>query len=508
MPLESDKLTFHYHEKEVEVDWYFPADERFAYRRQPVGYLRLRFVSGARLHITYAVVGGLRVLPQFGYDLIDQTKGERLIVFSRPGHWVIERPNQSRILVAVDPPAVQPDGSLRRGVGAWGIQPDGEEVLTDRINQAIAEVSQEGGGTLVFPAGIYRTGTICFHSNVTLHLERGAVLQATTDPGDFPPEPEEAICRDVPKSLIPGARRRLILMENVENAAIEGDGTIDGQGSEWRRLFTKPRIMVNLIRLVACRNIRIEGITLLDSEFWSTHLLHCQDMVFRRVKWLNEIPPKGWDRFKKPDSESVWNNADGLNPDSSQNVLVEDCLFHTGDDCVPVKNTGTWYGRLADVRDITVRRCVMISSVTAMKIGTETRGERIGKILFEDCDIVSCSRAFAADLKDGAKVSNITFRNITVHHCNRPFDFWILEREKQKDQRIFSRLSDVLLERIDFVRLRTEGSGFTAHVQGRSPEADISGLTFKAVTMEGRPFLGWEDFEVEINEWVRQVCFG
>ncbi|PJF33504.1 MAG: hypothetical protein CUN57_01995, partial [Phototrophicales bacterium] len=146
------------------------------------------------------------------------------------------------------------------------------------------------------------------------------------------------------------------------------------------------------------------------------------------------MPPRGWDQFKNPNSQSVWNNADGINPDSSHDVLIEDCLFHTGDDCVPVKNTGAYQNTVRDVYHVQVRRCACISSVTALKIGTETRTSRMRDITFEDIDLIETSRAFGLDVKDGAIVENVTFKNIRVHVCNRPFDFWIIPREKHENQ--------------------------------------------------------------------------
>lgn len=385
-----------------------------------------------------------------------------------------------------------------------GIEPDAEEIQTTRINTAIADLSGQGGGTLRFTPGRYRTGTIEMQDGVYLHLDEGAVLEASLDLADFPPDPPGTEFLDLPRSLRPGAKSRFILFDHVRDAGIRGRGVIDGRGSELRRLYTKPRPFMNLVRMVGCSNILIEGVTLKDSEFWSTHILLCEDVHFDGIKIFNEIPPAGWDA-KNP--ASTWNNADGINPDSSQRVTVTNSFFHTGDDCFPVKNTSSYRGELRDVSDISVRSSMMVSPVTAMKIGTETLGSRIERVLFEDIEVVTTSRVFGADLTDGAVADDITLRDIRVFRCNRPFDLWILNRADVEAQEHFSNLRNVKFEHVHIRRAAIDPSGFECHIQGRDAEHMVENVLLRDVRIAGNPILSAEDYPIRMNEFVNDIRF-
>jgi hypothetical protein len=461
----------------------FAPDPAFRYPRNPVRIVRTDWDADLEVSLG-SLHPETRFYPERDAEL--NCEGESFkFKTTRPGDWMLFHPDQPPVFVFLDDPAAWPvpaeavRAPLRPGV------PENQATM---LNEAMSALSANGGGTLVVGPGLYRIGTLFMQSGVTLHLEAGAVLMATDNPEDFPIEPEENVNRDLPPSLIPGANRRLLLFQDVENAGIVGRGVISANGSAWRnRLMPETRLMMNLMRLVNCRKIRIEGVELRDSEFWTVHAILSDHLRFDRVKLISEIPPKGWDRFKKADSQSVWNNADGINPDSTQNVEILNCVFHTGDDCVPVKNTSTWRGQLRDVRNIHVCGGLMRCSTTACKIGTETLGGFMENIVFEDMDIVQASRAFAADMKDGAVGRNLVFRDIRVHRCNRPFDFWILSREKHENQSRFSRLEGIELSNIDFKTIGIEGSNAECHIQGRSQENNVSGVSFRNVLLEGKP---------------------
>lgn len=393
-------------------------------------------------------------------------------------------------------------------VTTLGITPDTGKLLSTEINEELKKLSASGGGTLYFPQGIYDISTIIMQNGTFLHLAKGAVLKATFNLDDYPLDPPGTEFEDLPRSLRPGHKRRLVLFEHVKNAGIHGQGAIDAQGSEMRRRHEKPRAFLNHIRLVGCENISVRGIILRDSEFWSTHVLLSQNITFDGVKVINEIPPIGWDRYRHPESNSKWNNADGINPDSSQNVSILNGFFHTGDDCVPVKNSACYKGKLRDVNNIQVRSAMMVSSVTAMKLGTETLGEQMDNILFEDIEVVYASRVISTDLKDGLTASNITYRDIRVHQCNRPFDFWIIPREDHPDQKRFSNLQNVRLENVVIAQYGVEkNGGETSHLKGRDAEHTVKDITFLNVVIEGRPMRDLSYPIIKSNEFIENIHF-
>jgi hypothetical protein len=454
----------------------------YRYPRNPVRILRADWQEDLELALE-GLRPDTRVFPDRHAKLVQDRTGLRFRA-ACPGDWMLFHPEQPPVFVFLDDPdAWSPPPDARRPA----LKADGTGNQAPALNEAMAQLSRKGGGALVVGPGLYRIGTLRMQSGVTLHLQAGAVLLASDRTEDFPEEPEANIHRNLPPSLIPGANRRLVLFQDVQDAGIVGRGVLCGNGSAWRhRLMPGRRLMMNLVRMVNCRDIRIEGVELRDSEFWTVHAILSERLRFDRVKLISEIPPRGWDRFTQADSPSTWNNTDGINPDSCQDVEICNCVFHTGDDCVPVKNTSTWRGELRDVRRIRVSGGLMHCSTTACKIGTETLGGVMEDIVFEDIDIVQASRALGADMKDGAVGRRLRFRDIRVHRCNRPFDFWILAREGQQDQTRFSRLEDIELSRVDFRETGIEGNHAECHLQGRSPEHPVTNIRFHHVCMQGQ----------------------
>jgi polygalacturonase len=227
-------------------------------------------------------------------------------------------------------------------VNEFGAIGDGETCTTERLQSAIDACGQAGGGTVVVPAGGYVTGTLWMRSNVTLHLDAGATLLGSRRPDDFP---IWASNWEGP-GVKPG-RAALVCGEGLENVAITGRGTIDGRGQMWwdsqRSAPGKLRRPV-LVRLVASRKVRFEGVTLRDAPMWTLSPLACDDVVVRGVTILSPA-----------DSP----NTDGINPDSCRNVRISDCAIDVGDDCITIKSGKEDDGR-REVRaceDVTVSNC-------------------------------------------------------------------------------------------------------------------------------------------------------
>ena len=491
----------------IHESWLPSAD--FAYERIAVRHVRAEATRGTIWNVQLEGTSSeIRVLPEKAVAVREVGPGRLAFKLTEepkhPLHLAVMDGERPVLYLFLDPAGYGQAGADAIDVRTLGIEANSENLQTLLINQAIADLSAKGGGTLRFLPGRYRTGTIHMRDGVFLHLDEGAVLEASLDLADFPLDPPGVEFLDLPKSLRPGVKTRFVLFDHVRNAGVRGRGVIDGQGSERRRLYKHPRHLMNLVRLVGCENIFIEGVTLKDSEFWSTHILLSKNIHFDGIKIYNEIPPPGWNP-KNP--SFVWNNADGINPDSSSHVTVEHSFFHTGDDCLPVKNTASFKGELRDVTDITVRACMMISPVTAMKIGTETLGSRIQRVLFEDIEVVSTSRVFGADLKDGVVAEDITLRDIRVFRCNRPLDLWILHREDSKTQDRFSNLRNVVIDRLHIRRAAIDDSGSECHIQGRDAEHTVSNVLLRDVRIAGKPILSAKDYPILTNEFLKDIRF-
>ena len=166
----------------------------------------------------------------------------------------------------------------------------------------------------------YRTGTILLKDHITLRLERGAVLLGSADFKDY-------------QTLDPfvdgvGAPRGACVVgaENARDVAIEGEGTIDGQGQLWGKDHPENRRRPFLVRLVRCRNVSIRGVILTRPAAWTCNLYQC-----RRVR-IDGV---------RIDSHVNANN-DGIDVDGGRDVRITRCHIDSGDDAICFKTTATY----------------------------------------------------------------------------------------------------------------------------------------------------------------------
>lgn len=308
------------------------------------------------------------------------------------------------------------------------------------INKAILACSKRGGGRVIVPAGTYLTGAITLLSNVNLVVEKDAKLQFVFEPDLYPVVPtrwEGLDCHNVSPC---------IYAYKQQNIAVTGEGTIDGGGSKetwWQwtgvpyfggapdklpnqrsgtrarllkqaedgvdmneRIFTKnDGLRPQLINFNQCENILLEDLTLLRSPFWVIHPLLSKNITVRGMKIINDGP-----------------NGDGCDPESCDGVLIENCYFNTGDDCIAIKSGRNRDGRLWDrpSENIIIRNCEMKNGHGGVVIGSEISGgcrnvyaennvmdspelERVVRIKTNTCR--------------GGIIENINARNIKVGVC-------------------------------------------------------------------------------------------
>lgn len=323
----------------------------------------------------------------------------------------------------------------------FGAKPDTpNNPCHEAINQAILKCSLDGGGIVVIPKATFYTGPITLKSNVNLHLEEGAVLKFSTDQSLYFPA---VITRW--EGLDCYNAHPLIYAYGETNIAITGKGTIDGQGSNdtwwsmcgaphygWKEGMTAQRnggrerlqmygetstpiykrvmkpedgLRPQLINLYACHTILIKDVTLLNSPFWVIHPLLCESMIVDGVHVFNRGP-----------------NGDGCDPESCKNVLIENCTFDTGDDCIAIKSGRNADGRKWDVpsENIIVRKCFMKNGHGGVVIGSEISGG-YRNLFVENCRMDSPDLDRVIRIKTntcrGGIIENVFVRNITVGQC-------------------------------------------------------------------------------------------
>lgn len=294
---------------------------------------------------------------------------------------------------------------------------DGKTLNTKAFREAIYRIEhlKRRGGTLLYiPPGVYLTGSFILTSHMTLYLARGAVIKATTDTRDWPliaPLPSYGRGRELP------GRRYMSFIhgDGLRDVIITGEnGTIDGQGeiwwNMWRRRtlqFTRP----NLIEFMNSRSIIISNVIFQNSPFWNIHPVYCSNVV---INYVTILAPA--------DSP----NTDGIDPDSSTHVCIEDSYISTGDDLVAVKSGwdeyGIAYGHPS--HGITIRRVTGSSPFAGIAIGSETSGG-IENVLAEHINLYNMGVGIhlKTNIGRGGIIRNITVSNVYMQNARKGIKF-------------------------------------------------------------------------------------
>ncbi|XP_065874151.1 probable polygalacturonase [Euphorbia lathyris] len=315
----------------------------------------------------------------------------------------------------------QPDFPRRKVVMSivdFGGVSDGNTSNTETFRKAVRYMQRfgyQGGSQLNVPKGVWLTGSFNLTSNFTLFLEEGAVILASQDLKEWPIiEPLPSYGRG--RERLGGRHISLIHGNGLTNVIITGhNGTIDGQGRIWWELWwnkTLEHTRGHLLELMHSHNILISNLTLRNSPFWTIHPVYCSNVV---IKDMTILAP-----LNAP-------NTDGIDPDSSTNVCIEDCYIESGDDLVAVKSGWDQYGiRMAQPSsNIVIRR---ISGTTptcsGIGIGSEMSGG-IVNITIEDVHIWDSAAGvrIKTDTGRGGYIANITVKNITMERVKIPIKF-------------------------------------------------------------------------------------
>ena len=316
------------------------------------------------------------------------------------------------------------------------------------IQKTIDLCARKGGGKVVVPAGQkFLTGAITLKSGVNLHVEEGAVLEFVFQPELYP------IVETSWEGLECFNLSPCVYAFKAKDIAITGKGTIDGGGSVdtwwpwngnprfgWKegmisqKIEARPRLLKDgedgipmyndkgerspervfgpkdglrpqLVSFNKCEGILLEDITLLRSPFWVIHPLHSTDITVRRVKMINDGP-----------------NGDGCDPECCDRVLIEDCYFDTGDDCIAIKSGRNRDGRERNMpsKNIIIRNCEMKNGHGGVVVGSEISGG-CQNVYAHDCVMDSPELERVLRIKTnscrGGIIENINMRNITVGQC-------------------------------------------------------------------------------------------
>lgn len=321
----------------------------------------------------------------------------------------------------------------------FGAKSGGDFLCTSAIQKTIDTCSENGGGRVVVPSGKYLTGTILLKSNVELHLEVGAHLLASPNLADYNKElvyPFNHKCS--PEGW---NEKHLIIAYNLENIAITGFGTIDGNADVfygnkcknnsltkyvWRYGLAGAKDTVSLrpgqlICIIQCKNINISGVTMTGATCWTCYLHGCDFVQIKGIKIKNK---------------NYHLNTDGVDIDVCRYVTLSDCVILTGDDSIAIRGCGKAIGDETRACEyITISNCVLSSSSSVFRIGVGTSPIKHVRI----SDIVAISGAILANFyPEWAEVSHtdtedVHFTNISATDLGRVVEINVNNGTKVKN---------------------------------------------------------------------------
>ncbi|XP_058076947.1 probable polygalacturonase isoform X1 [Magnolia sinica] len=296
----------------------------------------------------------------------------------------------------------------------FGAVGDGTTLNTKAFQNAIfylRSFADKGGAQLFVPAGRWLTGSFNLISHLTLMLDKEAVILGSIDSRDWPivdPLPSYGRGRE-----LPGRRHKsLIYGYNLTDVIITGDnGTIDGQGSVWWDSFTNHTLNFtrpHLVELMHSNGVVISNLTFLNSPFWTIHPVYCSQVHIHDITILAPL-------------ESP--NTDGIDPDSSNDVCIEDCYISTGDDLIAIKSGWDEYG-ISYARpstNIFIRRVTgETSSSAGIALGSEMSGG-ISEVHVEGLQLFNSKSGINIKTSPGrggyirnVYISDVTMKNVTI----------------------------------------------------------------------------------------------
>jgi len=325
---------------------------------------------------------------------------------------------------------------------------NGFTLNTEAFKKAVEALTKQGGGQLTVPAGVWYTGPIELKSNINLHLEKGALILFSSDFNLYP------LVNTIFEGLQTRRCQSPISARNAENVAITGEGSINGSGEAWRPLkkakvteafwkkviksggvlkdptywfptagslygesisdsnvprgkmtdsswlaardFLRP-VMINFIE---CKNVLLQGVLFENSPSWNIHPLLCTNVIIDNITVRNP-------NFSQ--------NGDGIDVESSKNVLIVNSSFDVGDDAICIKSGKDEEGRLRarPTENILVDNCKVFKGHGGFVVGSEMSGG-VRNISVRNCQFLGTDVGlrFKSNRGRGGLVENIFISDI------------------------------------------------------------------------------------------------
>ncbi|UAY51123.1 glycosyl hydrolase family 28 protein [Ferruginibacter albus] len=308
-----------------------------------------------------------------------------------------------------------------------GAPTNGTTIATSYIQKAIDSCTKIGGGRVVIPAGTFLTGALTLKNNVNLYISKNATLKFSTNTNNYLPVVltrfESVECYNFSP---------FIYSYGASNIAVTGSGTLDGQASnsnwwawktsaqattdnnllnqqgqdgvpvEQRVYGSGHQLRPAFIQFYNSKNILIDSVTIINSPMWEVNPVLSENVTVSNIT-INSHGP----------------NNDGCDPECCKDVLIYNCSFSTGDDCIAVKSGRNNDGRRVNVpcQYVVIQKCTMADGHGAVTLGSECSGG-INNVFAEDCNMSSTNLGtilrFKTNSLRGGIIENIFMRNCTV----------------------------------------------------------------------------------------------
>ncbi len=347
------------------------------------------------------------------------------------------------------------------------------------IQSAIDKCHLSGGGQVLVPPGVFFTSSIILKSNVDLHLEKGSVLMASKNIGDYTTFGELA-SRLLDLDEVPTwenceytgrPSQFFIYAKDCSHVKISGEGIIDGseeiyygnQVPGFIEGFYYPRIPLLFLEHVI--DLEIKEVTLQRSGFWTAHLVGCEDVYIHDMKILNNLELA---------------NCDGIDPDHCKRMKIENCYIEAADDAIVFKNTeaANHYGACEYIE---VKDCTLVTTSAGIKFGTESEAD-FKHISVKNISIKKASRGISFQLRDQGNIEDISFENINIQNERHQPGLWwgtgepiFISAVKRHEDTKLGSIKDITFKN---VRMETE-NGIVIYGEDKN----ISNITFKKIVL-------------------------
>ena len=319
----------------------------------------------------------------------------------------------------------------------YGAKADTTVKNTRSIQKAIDACTE--GGTVYIPKGVFVTGALFLKSNMTLFIEEGAVLKGSADVADYQPmimNRFEGWEMNTYASLLNAGTLNRKGGYSVKNLRITGGGTISGGGRKLGDAMIKAnglRSRGRLILLMNCQDVCISNLTLTEPASWTLHYIYSDNVTCHDLTIITNV-----------------RNGDGIDPDSSTDSYIFNCIFDTGDDCIAIKSgknpEGFYIAKptknvrithcdfkrghgisigsemSGGVSDVLIQDCTAGALLNGMQIkGTKDRGGYVRNIQVADCKLLKITIFSSLNYNNDGEAApelptfeNISFRNIDL----------------------------------------------------------------------------------------------